>query len=145
MKEERNFVSYSQALKLRELGFREECYNYYDADGIMHENSYICNGVFQHVISCQLCNSVNEEENNLCDAPTLWQVQSWLIENKNLFPEPHYFKEGKWTCIMRFLPSPSFEVIDNEGGGFYSYQEALSRGITSCLEFLESKGNQENK
>ena len=144
-----NFVTFWQAQGLKKLGFNEGVTHFYDETGKLTLSSEeFEDEVFFDKPCVITVDSLMRDYNNMFrdgliplqsfSAPTLYQAQVWLMKNKNLLPEPHYFMNGKWFCVMRFLPDPVsvFNFVNNEGEYFYSYQEALSRGITSCLKFL---------
>ena len=148
--DEKDFVTFWQASKLKELGFSEKVTHYYDETGKFTPSSEeFEDEVFFNEPCIISTDSLMSDYNNMfydgliplqsTSAPTLYQAQMWLLEKKNLFPEPHYFINGKWLCSMRFLPDPVFQAVNNEGEFFVTYQEALSRGITGCLKFLENE------
>lgn len=148
--DEKEFVTFWQAQGLKKLGFNERVTHFYDETGKLTSSfEEFEDEVFFDKPCIITIESLAGDYNNMFNdeliplksfsAPTLYQAQMWLMKNKNLLPEPHYFMDGKWLCIMRFLPDPVFQVVNNEGEFFVTYQEALSRGITNCLKFLENE------
>ena len=123
MKEE--YVSYSQAVKLKELGFDYKCNAYYWTEdktfectnSIIHKNSDTCQTVVM--------------------APFLWQAQTWLREKHNLSVEPISNIARQWNTNVC--------EIDNFGVPVYSqmnlktFELALSAGIDKALEILTNK------
>ena len=69
-----DFVTYEQALKLKELGFNEPCYNFWslEPDG----KPFIITSTLGDVRSSDL-------KGRDVTAPFLWQAQKWLREVKN--------------------------------------------------------------
>ena len=148
MNTEINFVTFWQAQGLKKLGFNEGVTHFYDETGKLTLSSEeFEDEVFFDKPYIITVDSLMRDYNNMFldeliplqsfSAPTLYQAQVWLMENKNLIPEPHYFKEDKWFGTVKFPPDLlSFVRVNNEEEYFYSYQEALSRSITWCLKFL---------
>lgn len=137
-----DFVTYEQALALKKLGFKERCFYHYDPDGVIYDNYYICNEVFQHVLSCQLCKSYNKEElNRLCDAPTLAQAQKWFRKEKYfdidvIVDHSHNHLRDYLCDVYRSLDNNNRRVFCYHGW-YETYEEALSVGINECLKLLE--------
>lgn len=153
--EKADFVTYEQALALYKLGFREECYQFYDTSGIIHDNKYVCKEVFQWVSSSILCVSNNtlaqgcklSVNKSICDAPTLAQAQKWLLKNKSYFVNYYfsigddpYQKDGYGytiTNICSYKSASNFIMYDTP-------EEALSAGIDECLKMLENDKEKQN-
>ena len=66
------FIPYEQALELKELGFDEECFGYYDID-----NGYAIGYAFCY-------SNVKSQLENGCSAPTFSQAFRWFREKHNL-------------------------------------------------------------
>ena len=120
MKEE--YVTYFQAVKLKELGFKDKCNAYYWTEdkafectnSIVHKNSDTCQTVVM--------------------APFLWQAQKWLREKHSLSVDPICNMVRQWNVNVC--------EIDKFGTAVYSkmnldtYELALSAGIDAALELL---------
>lgn len=144
-----DFITYEQAVKLKKLGFKERCYQHYDTSGIIQDNCYICNQVYQWVISSNLYISNNEytqrcglsSEKSICDAPTLAQAQKWLRKEKKLSVEPMSSdtdaQDWEYLLVDRRIEFANFHYNHKH---YASYEEALSAGITECLKLLEKNG-----
>ena len=127
--DEKDLVTFEQAKKLKELGFREECfYGYFEEKLQIPTIDYTLE-------------SRNDYENPYwVDAPFLYQVQNWLREENNThIIIDTYFPRGlagdysihEYECI----------IINKHGlrttVGFHkSYNETLSAGIDKALELL---------
>jgi hypothetical protein len=116
---EKDFCDYDTCVALKELGFREKCVAYYDADdnvGLLYNTVwYEPSQVFDMSMSH---NTENYEGENFIDAPTLYEAQKWLREAHNLHIEITYspsFWTGKiydlreWDYIKGFTFFESFE------------------------------------
>ena len=115
----KDYCDYETCVALRNLGFREKCVAYYDtADnvGLLFNTQYTCD-----VIPCQYCDlleSRNTDAEYEVDAPTLYEAQKWLREDKNLHIEITYspscwtgkiYDLKKWDYIKGFTFFESFE------------------------------------
>lgn len=135
----KDYVTYGQAKELRQLGFNEPCLYNYDAAGNFVPNSAV--GYEEESITTEdLLESHNFWEHERVDAPTLSQVQKWLMEKKELWVFSNRVKQkelkGKfyWSISDKDLnefTTESFKL-------FNSYEEALSEGITECLKLLNN-------
>lgn len=152
-----DFVTYEQAIALKELGFNEKCLHYYEdceEDPIILDNCYSGD----EVLLSDLYYSYNTEDSRrFYDAPTLAQAQKWLRKEKGLVvcpcPEAIFindienrknqmWKHNGWICDILIIKEnnelTNGSDVDGENGKlFTSYEEALSAGITECLNFLK--------
>lgn len=79
-----DFVTFEIAKKLKEKGFREECFAHYPICGEDYEE-YNCIEDDRCGISLfDLCRCYNNEDSRLIDAPTISQVLKWLREEKEI-------------------------------------------------------------
>lgn len=132
---ENRIVSYTQALDLKGLGFSEECLYHYKYRKLL-PNEYMNDPGYYYIPLKDHYKSINREcpgENNICDAPFLWQVQEWLI-SKGLLIVIYSMSFESWQYRIcrkgqKFMDSELYE-------DFESYQDALSDGITECLKIL---------
>ena len=127
-----DFVTYNQAVKLKELGFDWECYAYYLYDDKLN----IGRQLQKYNSEWHLINL------GYISAPTLAQVQKWFREEYNID-----------ICIMRSFaftnPSYRYEILMNNdyedmtqrvSMPTTSYEHALSSAINKVLEFLKENG-----
>lgn len=124
MKEE--YVIYEQAIKLKELGFKDKCNAYYWTEdkafectnSIVHKNSDTCQTVVM--------------------APSLWQAQKWLRDKWRIHVEPNFIYETKFEVVIKRQKGSIFKRAERQ---FDSYEEALSFGIDAALELLTDNKN----
>lgn len=119
----KEFVTYEIALKLKELGFDEECFRWW-----CWINGSIANFYDYRISNSQLI-ELNNHKNN-CAAP-LWQQAESFLRTKILF---HIvFREDGWY----------WEVLHKEhfskNGNFKTYEEAREQAILKCMELLKNK------
>ena len=127
MKEE--YVTYEQAVKLKELGFDWETYDYY----------YGKNRKFHQSIPLDH-NGNDGGRKECCSAPRLDQAAAWLREEKGIFVGVTYDNN-----MSNYNPY-GFRVQipmcnDRSALGFHEYNHALSAGIDAALRLLTDKLN----
>lgn len=139
----KNFVTYEQALVLKELGFNENCSHYYENDELVasHELFYADEYYFreEYIISVDTL-SMNFNDNsydnaNRLSAPTLEQAQNWLKDNKNIYPFYVFILKHSWNYVVYDVEMA--EPIKCSTISYNSWEEALSAAIDKCLEILK--------
>lgn len=136
-----HYVSYEQAVKLKELGFDWEVRGYYT-----HDDN------FQKVREVTALNHNDTKKfKDILSAPRLDQAAAWLREVKNVIvcPFPERYKDYIVEGIYRErLSGWDYEIwVDEEEysepkfGYIESYEKALELGISKALELLGKEGN----
>lgn len=121
-----DYVSYEQAVKLKELGFKDKCNAYYWTEDkafdctncIVHKNSDTCQTVVM--------------------APSLWQAQKWLREVKRIIVEPHFQYESVFRFVVQSESRCIYKLFDEHSK---TYELALSAGIDAALGLLTDTPN----
>lgn len=128
-----DFVTYEQAIKLKELGFKYPCNHYYSLDGgLLHEETE--NDQTNYIY----CNT-----KYLISAPTLAQAQKWLRETKTIEVGSTYeiVVNSGWFFYIKDLVSSWEDFYDieklNDGDYYPTYELALSAGIDKVLATLK--------
>ena len=124
-----DYVTFEQAVKLRELGFDWECFFPYTDGKIIINHPCPINW-----------NNHGYTGYELISAPTLCQVQKWLREVKEIFVysqitrQPELKGKHYWE-----ITSKNGETLDciPYGKLFDTYEQALSAGIDNALELLK--------
>lgn len=118
MKEE--FVTYKQALALKELGFDEPCLSTFTYDGFTHGYFTVINAT-PNVMQSRV-NRNNDEDT--CSAPLKQQAFRWLYvkTNKWIIPIPNDDKAGEWY---------------GHGISYKSFEEAEKACIDKLLEIAK--------
>lgn len=136
-----DFVTYDQAVKLKELGFRWDCNHYYDTETntFVEYVHYNDEGYFDPDASSYYNHNCHHSS---VSAPTLEQVQKWLrdvhkIEVRICMEFDVFQPKGTWESKARKFDA---EFGDNilYGVGFSTYEQALSEGIDQTLELLKN-------
>ena len=91
-----DFVTYKQALALKKLGFKEECLFFYNIHGEFNPNS-VYDG-YSDVNDASHSLNLQGRSKLACDAPTLAQVQKWILKEFGLYVyvEPIGFNNSKF-------------------------------------------------
>ena len=128
---EKEFVTYEQAVKLKELGFDESCFGFYE------------NGVFIFWYD-----SKQETELPLnCSAPLKQQVFRWFREEFNLLNEISFYREdgrtkkSYWFTIFKWDDKMlNREIIRSKNYTYYlTYEESENACINKLISLIESK------
>ena len=115
---EKEFVPYVLAVKLKSLGFDEECFGFYNPTVtekvIMNNDSYGGYGLsYEHIVG----------------APTFSQAFRWFREKYNIHSSPKKYDETKWWVEWGTWTSPVFET----------FEEAELSWLNKLIEIVESK------
>ena len=128
-KNNEDYVSFEQAVKLKELGFDWDCNHWYhplETDKIIECQTYCNHNSFERPYS----------------APTLYQAQKWLREKEievGVFAEfDGELQTGKWVWLMRKFNTHLYDTVFPEDINYDTYEQALSAGIDEALELLKS-------
>jgi hypothetical protein len=116
----KEFIPYEQALSLKELGFDEECFNYYDDDNeeqIFKLFPYLSN---TGITSSQRCKNRGFEKT--IGAPY------WFLELYTLFK--HYYKVGDFKLQDKLM-----EIIAN----LSSVESILWKQYVKSIELIREK------
>ena len=123
-----DFVTYEQAVKLKELGFKYPCNHYYSLDsGLLHEETENDQTNYIH------CNS-----KYLISAPTMSQAVKWLREVKGVkvYVKPLFSSEEyEYWISFKFRGYGG----DEDYGVKDSWENALSAGIDQAFKLLKEE------
>lgn len=75
---------------------------------------------------------------NYIDAPTMWEAQKWLREEKNIIVE--VFVDDDSDTPITYSIYKDGECVCHHHGGYWSVKEwetALSEGIMDAVEILK--------
>lgn len=140
----KDFVSYDLAKRLKECGFDCLCHNSYCEGDIIKTRIYRVYSDCPQNWNNPL--SIDDEEKRMraskgchCSAPTLWQAQKWLREKKNIevVVIPLF---SDWKRI-----GYDWNVHDDFSGDYslrgtlpfaQTYEQALQEGIKAALELI---------
>ena len=121
-----DFVTYSQAVALKKLGFNYDCDYCYSEDKELYKYDYYT----------EYYTGVNID----ISAPTLSQTQKWFRKEKGLYLMYGMGQDRKNNSKFSWYVTDNHGYIVSDLASevvFNSPEEALSAGITKCIEFLE--------
>ena len=135
---EKDYCDYDTCVALKELGYKVPTSAYY----MPNNNQLIfvsnpCRGGY--VIDCFYSHNSFPKDvmtSNYIDAPTMWEAQKWLREEKGMLLQPTYLElSDEWICVIR---------DKNKRYGYSAqkqkhYEEALSEGIKKAVKILKEK------
>lgn len=132
-----DFVTYEQAICLKELGFDWKCGYYYDNNGnlISSFESFEDEVFFEEVCIINiesLMGNFNIQDDSY-SAPTLSQVQKWLLKVKGIYVSAVYDSiiTKKWISSVDDIKNDKSNSLSEV---FQSPEEALSASITEYLK-----------
>lgn len=131
----REFVPYAESLELKQLGFDEPCFGYYEPNG---DFNYIESNILKNFPYL----AKNSEWKDLCGAPTYSQVFRWFRD-----------KKSSDACICRYQSRDDggiyyYYVINHDFGieetrhlkeGFFSYEQAELACLRKLIEIVKNK------
>jgi len=127
MKEE--FVPYELAVKLKQLGFDEPCWGYYDVNE-------------GYSIGYAFCYSDKESQPEIgCSAPTLSQAFRWFRENHGVMHRITSYAFG-YEMHIDNTPSINIKYVDRRydtGIDYKTYEEAELACLEKLIEIVETE------
>jgi hypothetical protein len=115
----KEFVTYKQSLALKELGFDEPCFGYYE------------NGVFIYWYD-------SKQENELllnCTSPLKQQVFRWFREKYGLFTQPNRTIDTSGVWYYFSIATKRTDVCE----GSFSYESAEQACLDKLIEICKNK------
>ena len=138
---EKDYCDYDTCVALKELGYKVPTSAYY----MPNNNQLIfvsnpCRGGY--VIDCfRSHNSFPKDvmTASYIDAPTMWEVQKWLREEKNIIVDVRYGALYYNVVLNHTITGGRHIVKDknNRIADFTEYEEALSEGIKETIKHIE--------
>ena len=129
----KEFVPYEESLELRELGFDEPCFGYYD---IKNNNLKL----FSNELVDASCNSdLKYDDFKHCTAPLYQQAFRWFREKHQLEGEVHCIRFNSkrlkgYQYAITFKNYQSFEQL----GDYYAYEEAELECLKKLIKIVKN-------
>lgn len=122
----KEFVTYGQALALKELGFDEPCLGMYHTDSMF-------------VI--QQTKSHSQYYGQICSAPLKQQVFKWFREKLGLHGKIDcYYNENFYVNIEELNHPRIYTATECKDIGIYSsYDEAENKSINKLIEIVKNR------
>ena len=140
---EKDYCDYDTCVALKELGYKVPTSAYYMPH---HKDLIWVSNPFRggYVIDCFYShNSLPKDvmTANFIDAPTMWEAQKWLREEKGIDISVTISPFEYFATIREFVfwqGEYSWEKTIHPNGG-KTYEEALSEGIKEAIKILKEK------
>ena len=120
---EAEFVPYEQALALKELGFNEPCFNYYDGDKSKNSINLGNGYVTKYMVS-----------DNFTIAPLYQQAFRWFREKYNIWNWVERYTESDFYIFQ--IPSANLKKVQ---GYYKTYEEAELECLKKLIEIVKEK------
>jgi hypothetical protein len=120
----KEFIPYKQALELKELGFNESCFGYYNYNG---------SHFFEH--------KPKTDDKNLTKAPLFQQVFRWFREKYNLFGciDLHTSTPIHWYIrIDDIIKNDYIYHSEDENLKYNTYEEAEIECLKKLIEIVKT-------
>jgi len=119
---EKEFIPYDIALELKELGFDEPCFGYYNM--VNHSGKF------------QLDTRILENSDDYIEAPLYQQCWRWFREKyKSYYTIEGSKKHGFAFCIY----SENDDIIEEVSLVYYTYEEAELECLKKLIEITKNK------
>ena len=140
-----DYCDYETCVALKELGYKVPTSAYYMPH---HKDLIWVSNPFRggYVIDCFYShNSLPKDvmTANFIDAPTLWEAQKWLREEKNIDISVTISPFEYFATIREFVfwrGEYSWKTPPIYPNGAKTYEEALSEGIKEAVKILKENG-----
>jgi hypothetical protein len=132
----KDFTPYELALELKQLGFDEPCFAFYD------ESLYFPNNENQYGTFCN-----QKRDASSCSAPTYSQAFRWFREKYNLYQDIsafawNYDKKQLGFSIRTYLNPVNIETERKVYGEVYeTYEEAELACLKKLIEIVKENAN----
>ena len=125
---EKEFVPYELALRMKQLGFDEKCFRYYQNGFLMNDNPYLV-PKNSHLIT-------SEKE---CSAPTFSQAFRWFRDEYNLFgySYPNDYQTYGYRIVE--VKSPENKELIYDWGTNNTNEEAELACLEKLIEIVEKQ------
>jgi hypothetical protein len=146
---EKDYCDYETCVALKELGFSEPTLAYYHGFLsskpllylVIDEDCMPEDGV--NVFDL-LSNSNKHKDSKNIDAPTLWEAQKWLREEKKIdvliqLETKDIHLSSKYYSIYMSYMSRFRREFSYISPNFDSYEEALAEGVRQAIKILKEK------
>jgi hypothetical protein len=123
----KEFVPYEIALALKELGFDEPCFYYYNLDKKLFQvyNKYKINDTFKNS---------QDDHNIMLSAPLYQQAFRWFREKYGLYYKIHGYSDN--TSFVFDIADGDFETYYDECP---TYEEAELACLIKLIEIVKNK------
>ena len=128
---EKEFIPYTEALALKELGFDEPCFGYY----FNHSEENFKEGKFDYRGELNIEYSIYKENTYYILAPTFSQAFRWFREKYDWTIKVNKIVKDTWSFTLENF------TLERElfGGRFSLYEEAEQACLDKLIEIVKNK------
>ena len=131
--ENKDFTLYTEALELKQLGFDEDCFTFYQVE--YHENSPIMvddNDQYR-ITGFRTCKN-SEIPSHYISCPTYSQAFRWFREKHNLFGQVNIH-----TYFIYNISNGDFKMVKEYDKLFETYEESELACLKKLIEIVKEK------
>lgn len=121
---EKEFISYEQALALKELGFNEDCFGYY-YEGVL--------------VSAILFHNNKKDGEKVVKAPLYQQAFRWFREKHDLHGEISVDHRNKYFFMMCKFVNKKMVDVEDESEYYNTYEEAEKECLNKLIDIVHEK------
>lgn len=145
---EKDYCDYETCVALKELGFKEKCPTYYDTEdnvGLLYNTQWTSDYLPCQFTDClESHNSNTSDDNSYIDAPTLWEAQKWLREEKKLVVLVGFdFCPITSEIVYNWVIVVNGNTAKKSSYTYDYFEEALSEGIKQAVKILKKQDRYE--
>ena len=116
-----DFIPFELAVKLKEKGFNEPCYKYYQRGVLNGDGCW---------------NRYNRGTADRCSAPTISQVLKWLRKENKVHIGFGYSPRKKWRYVVMYMDDRFYNKPTLAVDGFLNIEQAALVGIEYVIDNL---------
>ena len=132
----KEFVNYNQALKLKELGFDEPCFGFYQLEYGEIRPIMVDDDEQYRLTGYRTCKN-SEIPKHYTSAPTFSQTFRWFRETYRLDGKPEYFLNNFYCFIINDMKQE--DTSRRLFTEFPSYEEAELACLDKLIEIVENE------
>ena len=125
---EKEFINYNQALKLKELGFDEPCFGFYQLEYGEIRPTMVDDDEQYRLTGWRTCKN-SEIPKHYTSAPTFSQAFRWFREKYGVHSSPRKYDETNWWVEWGVWTSSVFKT----------FEEAELVWLDKLIEILENE------
>ena len=138
---EKDYCDYETSVALKELEYKEKCVAYYDTEdnvGLLYNTQWA--GYEECYQYFDVLESHNTSTEYYIDAPTLWEAQKWLREEKGIIVD--VFVDDDSDTPITYNIYKDGKCIVHHHGNYYSVKDwnvALLESIKEAIKILKEE------
>lgn len=125
---EKEFIPYEQALDLKELGFDEPCFGFYNIKGKFIKDFSVTKDIMESLEIKAI-----ELQGKICLSPTFSQAFRWFREKYKLQTRPVFKMIDETEFEYSFMPN------DLKNKWYKTYEEAELECLKKLIEIVKNK------